>query len=94
MADNSPPDPGGGNDYAKGAGSTYSDKLKANVNYNQRLKRNVLEISLEKTEEEADLHVGNDCLERVMKSIGIDMNLVMGFQTKFRGKFCNFKCLV
>ena len=81
MSDNQISDPGGG------PGRTYSDKLKTNVNYNQRLKRNILEISLEKVEDEADLNIGNECLERVMTSIGIDMNLVMGFQTKYRGKF-------
>ena len=31
-----------------GGGESYSDKLRTNVNFNQRLKRNVLEISLEK----------------------------------------------
>ena len=75
MAEDKPPDPGG-------QGRSYSDRLKTNVNYNQRLRRNVLEISLEKTDDEADLNVGDECLERVMKSIGIDLSLVVGFQTK------------
>ena len=70
-----------------GGGKSYSDKLRTNVNYNQRLKRNVLEISLEKTEDDADLNVGENNMERVMSSLGIDMNLVVGFQTKYRGKF-------
>ena len=74
-------DPGGG------PVRTYSEKLKTNVSYSHRLKRNILEISLEKIEDEADLNVGDECLERVMRSIGIDMSLVMGFQTKYRGKF-------
>ena len=81
MSENKVSDPGGG------LGRSYSEKLKTNVNYNQRLKRNVLEISLEKTEEDADLNVGDECLERVMTSIGINLSSVMGFQTKYRGKF-------
>ena len=62
MADNTPSDPGGGDKSSK-AQSSYSDKLKTNVNYNQRLKRNILKISLEKTEDDADLNVGSECLE-------------------------------
>ena len=81
MSGNKVSDPGGG--FSR----SYSEKLKTNVNFNQRLKRNVLEISLEKTEEDADLNVGDECLERVMTSIGINFSSVMGFQTKYRGKF-------
>jgi hypothetical protein len=81
-SDGAPPGRGSG-----APGRSYSDRLKANVNYNQRLKRNVLEITLERTEKDADLNVGNECMERVMKSIGIDLNQTVGFQTKYRGRF-------
>ena len=64
MSDNQISDPRGG------PGRAYSD--------NQCLKRNILKISLEKVEDEADFNVGNECLEKVMTSIGIDINLVMG----------------
>ena len=63
MDDKSPSDPGGGHVSNSRTGNSYSEKLKANVNYNQRLKRNILEISLEKTEDNADLNVGSECLE-------------------------------
>ena len=64
------PDPGGG---VKGdqKAISYADRLKTNVNYNQRLKRNVLEIMLEKTEKDADIFVDQNCVARVCKSIGI-----------------------
>ena len=68
-------------------GRSYSERLKANVNYNQRLKRNELEITLEKTEKDADLNVGDACLERVLKSIGVNVSQVEGYQTKYRGKY-------
>ena len=87
MDDKSPSDPGGGHGSDSKTGNSYSEKLKANVNYNQRLKRNILEISLEKLEENANLNVGSECFERVMNSLGIDLNSVMGFQTKHRGNF-------
>ena len=38
-------DPGGGTSR----GDSYAERLRTNVNYDQRLKRNVLEIVLEKT---------------------------------------------
>ena len=69
-----PPPGGGGGKSEGGPGRSYSEKLKTNVNYNQRLKRNVLEISLERTEKDANLNVGEECMERVMTSIGIDIN--------------------
>ena len=71
--------PGGGSEVINGGGApavlgrSYSDKLKTNVNYNQRLKRNVLEITLERTEKDADLNVGDECKGRVLKSIGVNM---------------------
>ena len=70
MSGNKVSDPGGG--FSR----SYSEKLKTNVNFNQRLKRNVLEISLEK-------NVGDECLERVMTSIRINFSSGMGFQTKY-----------
>ena len=82
-----PPPGGGGGKSEGGPGRSYSEKLKTNVNYNQRLKRNVLEISLERTEKDANLNVGEECMERVMTSIGIDINQPVGFQTKYRGNF-------
>ena len=48
------PDPGGGNRQVPGS---YADRLKTNVNYDQRLKRNVLEIQLEKTEKDIEIVV-------------------------------------
>ena len=81
------PPPGGGNISAGGPVRSYSEKLRTNVNYNQRLKRNLLEISLERTEKDADLNVGIDCMERVMTSVGIDPALPVGFLTKYRGNF-------
>ena len=53
---------------------SYSDKLKTNVRFDQKLKRNVLEITLEKTSSEASIdNVSDDDVARVYKTLGIDI---------------------
>ena len=54
-----------------GGVNSYSDRLKTNVRYDQRLKRNLLEITLEKTNAEAEFNdVDPDDIERVFKTLG------------------------
>ena len=56
------------------AGKSYSDRLKTNVRYDQRLKRNVLEITLEKTNNDAAIdEVSPEDIARVLKTLGIDI---------------------
>ena len=90
-----PPDGGGqdrGGGGSKGAESTqpktsYSDRLKTNVRYDQRLKRNVLEITLEKTDPSVDIDVDEDGIGRIFKSLGMDIvSQVQGYQVKYMGK--------
>ena len=52
---------------------SYSDRLKTNVNYNERLKRNLLEIHLERTDLEADLNLYSESIARVFQTLGIDL---------------------
>ena len=68
-------DPGGGGGVTGHVAQhtlTYADRLKTNVNFDQRLERNVLEIKLEKTEKEAEI-VDQECVARLLKSIGLDI---------------------
>ena len=83
-----PGGPGGGSHQQPGAAGgqqvSYADRLKTNVKYDQRLKRNVLEITLERTSMEADLVIGNDSIERLFRSIGMDVeHQVEGYQVKY-----------
>ena len=62
---------------------TYAEKLKTNVRYDQRLKRNVLEIFFDKDDRETD--IDDNCIARLFKSLGIDIgSQVEGTQVKQR----------
>ena len=80
-----PVDPGGG--VHQEQTSSYADRLKTNVNFDQRLKRNVLEITLEKREKDADIFLDQDSVARLLKSIGMDVQTQMeGYQIQFNGR--------
>ena len=89
MADEKAVDTGGGGNHlqqgaAGGQQGSYAERLKTNVKFDQRLKRNVLEITLEKTNREADFVIGPDSVERLCQSIGMDVeHQVEGYQVKF-----------
>ena len=83
MGDTGQPPPGGGKDQRTGS---YADRLKTNINFDQRLKRNILEIHLEKTEKDAEILIDQNCVARVCSSIGIDViSQVQGYQVQYSG---------
>ena len=60
--------------------------MKTNVRFDQRLKRNVLEILLERSHKEAELNVGQEDLVRVFGTLGIEIEShVTGWQIQYRG---------
>ena len=68
--------------------NSYSERLKTNVRFDQRLKRNILEITLEKTDKEADINeVNEEDIARVLKTLGIDIvSQTQGYQVHYRGR--------
>ena len=52
---------------------TYSERLRGNVNRNERLKRNVLEINLD-YDVGVNTKMENDTVSKLIKRMGIDMN--------------------
>ena len=63
---------------------SYADHLKTNVKYDQRLKRNVLEIVLDITEEK--VFINDEHVAKLLKNLGVDIiSQVEGVQVK--GKF-------
>ena len=70
-----------------GGGISYAERLRTNINFSQRLQRNVLEVTLEKTENTAEIDIDQSCITRIMKSLGMDLNSqVEGCQVQFNGR--------
>ena len=67
-------DPGG-----DAQSSLYSDKLKASVKKTERLKRNVLEISLE-NDPGVKIDINGDITAKLLQNIGIEKSQVLGVQ--------------
>ena len=60
--------------------------MKTNIKFDQRLKRNVLEITLEKITKEAEIVTDQQCVARLCRSIGLDVDSqVEGYQVIFNG---------
>ena len=66
---------------AASAAPSYANKLKTNIRFDQRLKRNVLEIHIEKSDKFAQVDLSGDTMVRVLKSIGMNLN------TELEGSF-------
>ena len=62
---------------------SYADRLKTNVKYDQRLKRNILEINIEKKDEETELILDQNVIARLMNSLKMNVEKEMeGYQVK------------
>ena len=87
-----PPDGGTGgggeiNNQPPNPRVSYSDRLKTNINFNQRLKRNILEITLERTNKDAEMKIDQEEISRVFKTLGIDIvSQVEGYQVHYKGR--------
>ena len=60
-----------------GGGSTgpsYADMLKTNVKWDQRLKRNILEITFEKSENEKPASLSQNCLTKLFTALGMNID--------------------
>ena len=74
--------------------NSYAEKAKMNVKYDQRLKRNVLEIEVVKTDVNDEMNLSQEVLEKLLKNIGIGMNTqVEGCQVNYGGKATKIKVL-
>ena len=56
---------------------SYADRLKTNVKYDQRLKRNILEINIEKKDEETELILDQNVIARLMNSLKMNVEKEM-----------------
>ena len=59
-----------------------------NIKFHHRLKRNVLEIDVEKADKDDEINLDQGCVARLLRTIGMDINLhVEGYQVSY-GKIC------
>ena len=80
MSGDRPPDPGG----QKQNNPLYADKLKANVTYDQRLKRNILEVMIEKNDRDSNCVLDQGCIARLLSYIGVNIGTqVKGYQVTY-----------
>ena len=72
-------------DTALGSGRpSYAERLRTSVKFDQRLKRNVLEIVIEKEEDEAEVILDQNVVARLMDSIRMNTATEMeGYQIKY-----------
>ena len=75
-----PPDPGG-------RSTSYADRAKMNIRYNQKLKRNVLEIEVEKDDIENEVILSEDTMVKFLNKIKLNINShVEGYQVSYGRK--------
>jgi hypothetical protein len=84
--DPKPPDGDGAEGQGRDTATTninptsYANRLKTNVRYDHRLKRNVLEITVEKSDKDARIDLEPGMVARILNSISIDIgNQVEGY---------------
>ena len=67
--------------------SSYAERLKSNVSFSQRLNRNILEISLEKSNRQSlSQDIGSDSIANVFKTLGINISSQLeGYQIHQKG---------
>ena len=75
-----PPDPGG-------RSTSYADRAKMNIRYNQKLKRNVLEIEVEKDKVENEVILSEETMVKLLNKIHLNINShVEGYQVSYGRK--------
>ena len=63
---------------------SYAERLKTNIRYDQRLKRNVLDIEIEKLDKDNDLDLSQSCVARLLTSIGMNISSELkGYQIMY-----------
>ena len=68
--------------------NSYADKTKMNVRYDQRLKRNVLDIEVEKKDAKDEMFIDQNVVAKLLKNIGMNIDRECdGYKLTYGGKF-------
>ena len=67
--------------------SSYADRAKMNVRFDQRLRRNVLDIEVEKKDVADEMFLNQDVVAKLLKNIGMNIESeVEGYQVTYGGR--------
>ena len=67
---------------------SYADRARMNVRFDQRLKRNVLDIDVEKENTDDEMFLDQDRIAKLCSNIGMKIDTdVEGYQISYRGKY-------
>ena len=67
--------------------TSYADKAKMNVRFDQRLKRNVLDIEVEKNDARDEMFLDQSVIAKLLRNIGMNIEAeVDGYQVAYGGK--------
>ena len=73
---------------------SYADRAKLNVRFDQRLKRNVLEIEVEKDNEDDEMILAEDTIAKLLTNIKLNIySHVEGYQVSFGRKKAKIQVL-
>ena len=92
-----PPDPGppAGHAATPKVNQSYADRAKMNLRFDQRLKRNVLEIEIEKINVNDEMILSQEAIAKLLGTIGMNINTHLeGYQVSYRGKSGKIAVLV
>ena len=71
-------DPGGkdpsGEETQPKKSLSYADRAKMNIKFDHRLKRNVLEIDVEKSSRDDEINLDQNCIAKLLRTIGMDLD--------------------
>ena len=77
-----------------GRSTSYADRAKMNIKYNQKLKRNVLEIEVEKDSVEVEAILSEETISKLLNKIKMNIySHVEGYQVSYGRKKSMIKVL-
>ena len=69
-----------------GRSTSYADRAKMNIRYNQKLNRNVLEVEVEKETEEDEMILSEETIAKLLNKLHLNISHVEGYQVSYGRK--------
>ena len=69
-----------------GRSNSYADRAKMNIRFNQKLKRNVLDIEVVKESDEDEMILNEDTIAKLLNNLRLNISHVEGYQVSYGRK--------